>query len=269
MRTGAVRRLELEITLRRAITHGELRLAYQPIVNLRTGRTDGVEALVRWQHPTEGLVMPAEFISVAEQSGLIVPLGEWVLIEACRQAHAWHAHPELAHLTMSVNLSRRQIAQTDIVSVVANILDNTKMVPARLVLEITESELMSDTAKSVAVLHDLKALGVGLSVDDFGTGYSSLSYLKKFPVDILKIDKSFIDGLGQDNEDSSIVGATISLARSLHLTTIAEGAETAHQVHLFSELGCDKAQGYLFSRPQFADDLIPHLLKSVQSLPMR
>jgi diguanylate cyclase (GGDEF)-like protein/PAS domain S-box-containing protein len=264
MRTRARRRLDIETSLRRAITDGELRLHYQPIVNLSTGRTEGVEALVRWQHPTEGLVPPGEFIAVAEETGMIVPLGEWVLGEACRQARAWAEHPELAHLTVSVNLSARQIAQADAVAVVANVLAATGLAPSRLVLEITESVLMGDAAYAVTVLEALKGLGVQLSVDDFGTGYSSLSYLKRFPVDILKIDKSFVDGLGSDNDDSAIVTATINLAHSLGLTTVAEGTETAEQVQALTELGCDKAQGYLFGRPQPAAALTEHLLNKNQ-----
>jgi diguanylate cyclase (GGDEF)-like protein/PAS domain S-box-containing protein len=265
MRTRALRRLDIELSLRRAITEGELRVHYQPIVNLRTGLPDGVEALVRWEHPTEGIIYPGEFIPIAEETGLIVPLGEWVLGEACRQAYAWAAeHPQLAHLTVGVNLSARQIVQADVVTVVANVLAATRLSPSRLVLEITESVLMRDAVHAVTVLKALKALRVQLSVDDFGTGYSSLSYLKKFPVDILKIDKSFVDGLGSDNDDSAIVGATINLAHSLGLTTVAEGTETAIQVRALTELGCDKAQGYLFSRPQPAAALTQHLLNNSQ-----
>jgi diguanylate cyclase (GGDEF)-like protein/PAS domain S-box-containing protein len=261
MRTRALHRLDTELALRRAITEGDLRLYYQPIVNLTTGRTDGVEALVRWDHPQRGIIFPDEFIPVAEATGLIVPLGEWVLGEACRQTHSWHVeHPDLARLTVAVNLSGRQITQSDLVSVVANILADTGLDPAQLVLEITESVVMRDAAFTVATLGDLKALGVGISVDDFGTGYSSLSYLKKFPVDILKIDKSFVNGLGADDHDSAIVRATINLAHSLGLTTVAEGTETPIQLRTLTELGCDKAQGYLFSRPQPPAAIIHHLL---------
>ena len=261
MRTRALHRLDTELSLRRAITEGELRLHYQPIVNLNTGRTDGVEALVRWEHPTKGMILPDEFIPVAEETGLIVPLGEWVLGEACRQTHAWHVqHPELAHLAVAVNLSGRQIAQADVVSVVANILADTGLDPSTLVLEVTESVLMRDAAYTIAVLGALKSLGVGLSIDDFGTGYSSLSYLKRFPVDILKIDKSFVDGLGTDDEDSAIVRATINLAHSLGLITVAEGTETDIQIRTLVELGCDKAQGYLFCRPQPATAITAHLV---------
>ncbi|MDQ1489375.1 MAG: hypothetical protein QOJ23_1889 [Actinomycetota bacterium] len=261
MRTRAVRRLETEQALRRAITDGELRLHYQPIVTLATGRTAGVEALVRWEHPQGHLVMPSDFIPVAEETGLIVPMGEWVLGEACRQAQAWRQeHPALAELTVSVNLSGRQIAQSDLVPVVANVLADTGLPPSALVLEITESVLMRDAEYAINVLRALKDLGVRLSVDDFGTGYSSLSYLKKFPVDVLKIDRSFVDGLGTDGEDSAIVRAIINLAESLGLETVGEGTETVTQVEALQELGCNKAQGYLFSRPQAAAVLIEALL---------
>jgi diguanylate cyclase (GGDEF)-like protein/PAS domain S-box-containing protein len=268
MRTRAHHRLDTELSLRRAISDGELRLYYQPIINLATGRTDGVEALVRWQHPTKGIIPPNDFIPIAEESGLIVPLGEWVLGEACRQTHVWHLqHPDLAQLTVAVNLSGRQIAQADVVNVIANVLAHSRLDPSRLVLEITESVLMRDATYTVSVLAALKVLGVGLSIDDFGTGYSSLSYLKTFPVDILKIDKSFVDGLGADRDDSAIVAATINLAHSLGLVTVAEGTETAIQVETLTELGCDKAQGYLFCRPQPAAAITQHLLRDSQAVP--
>ena len=261
MRTRALHRLDTELSLRRAINEGELLLHYQPIVNLSSGRIDGVEALVRWKHPTKGTMPPSEFIPVAEETGLIVPLGEWVLGAACRQMQTWHStHPELAHLTVAVNLSGRQITQVDLVDVVANILASSGLEPGGLVLEITESVLMRDAAYTIAVLRALKALGLGLSVDDFGTGYSSLAYLKKFPVDILKIDKSFVDGLGTDDDDSAIVDATITLARSLGLTTVAEGVETAIQEQTLTRLGCNRAQGFLFCRPQPAEAITQHLL---------
>ena len=264
MRARAVHRYDTEIALRRAIVEGELRLHYQPIVNLRTGRVGGVESLVRWQHPTSGLLAPSDFIDVAEASGLILPLGEWVLGEACRQAQVWHAHPALAHLSVAVNLSARQVAQPDLAAVVANILAQTGLDPSSLVLEITESVLMRDTAQSLDMLASLKALGVRLSIDDFGTGYSSLSYLKRFPIDILKIDKSFVDGLGTDNSDAAIVAATVNLAQSLGLATVAEGTETALQVQTLTDLGCDNAQGYLFARPQPAATLTRQLTESAR-----
>ncbi|MFI5042411.1 MAG: putative bifunctional diguanylate cyclase/phosphodiesterase, partial [Acidimicrobiales bacterium] len=264
MKTRADQRLDTEVALRRAIRDGQLRLHYQPIVNLTTGRTEGVEALVRWQHPTEGLIAPSEFIPLAEETGLLVPLGEWVLGEACRQAQSWHReYPELDHLTVSVNLSGRQIAQADLVAVVANVLATTALPASRLVLEITESVLMRNVAHTIAVLTALKALGVRLSIDDFGTGYSSLSYLKQFPVDILKIDKSFVDGLDDGDQDTAIVAATIHLAHSLGLKTIAEGTETAIQIITLTELGCDNAQGFLLCRPQPPETVIEVLVHPI------
>jgi diguanylate cyclase (GGDEF)-like protein len=256
MRTRAVRRLDTELALRSALSKGEFILHYQPIVNLRTKRISGAEALVRWNHPNKGLVGPDSFIPVAEETGLIVPLGEWVLCEACRQARRWQqSRPELGDFVVSVNLSGRQIAHRDLARVVSAALEDSGLDPGSLSLEITESVLMGDAHASIKVLRKLKDIGVGLCVDDFGTGYSSLSYLKRFPVDVLKIDRSFVDGLGVDGEDSAIVKATIGLAQALGLTTIAEGVETAVQVRELSALGCDQAQGYFFSRPKAAPAL--------------
>ena len=250
MRTQAVRRLETELALRHAIANDELRLHDQPIVVPGSGAIEGVEALVRWEHPTNGLIGPGEFIPIAEETGLIVPIGEYVLGEACRQAQQWRSTiPGLAHLTVGVNLSGRQIAQGDLVEVVANTLVMSGLPASHLVLEITESVLMADADHAVRVLRALKGLGVRLSVDDFGTGYSSLSYLRRFPVDALKIDRSFVDGLGVEAEDSAIVHAIISLAGSLGLDTVAEGVETRGQEEALVALGCHRAQGYLFSRP--------------------
>jgi diguanylate cyclase (GGDEF)-like protein/PAS domain S-box-containing protein len=269
MRARAVHRLDTEMALHRAITDGELRLYYQPIIDIASGRTDGVEALVRWEHPTQGTVSPDQFIPIAEETGLIIPIGEWVLGEACRQAQTWHrTYPELAHLTVSVNLSGRQINQSDLIPVVTNVLADTGLAPSSLVLEITESVLMGDAEASVVILRSLRGLGLHLSVDDFGTGYSSLSYLKKFPVDALKIDKSFVDGLGTESDDSAIVRAIISLAGSLGLSTVAEGVETPTQLKALTDLGADKAQGYLFSRPQPAATLTGTLLAGFSDQPI-
>jgi diguanylate cyclase (GGDEF)-like protein/PAS domain S-box-containing protein len=268
MRTRAVHRLDTEIALRRAITDGEFRLHYQPIIDIASGRTDGVEALVRWEHPTQGTISPDNFIPIAEETGLIIPIGEWVLGEACRQAKIWHGtYPELAHLTVSVNLSGRQINQSDLIPVVTNILADTGLAPSSLVLEITESVLMGDAEVATIILRSLRDLGLHLSVDDFGTGYSSLSYLKNFPVDALKIDKSFVDGLGTEDHDSAIVRAIISLAGSLGLHTIAEGVETPTQLKALIDLGANKAQGYLFSRPQPAATLTAALLAGFRDQP--
>ena len=258
MRAHADRLLDVEMALHQAIAGDELRVHYQPIVSLRTGRVDSVEALVRWQHPTEGLLGPNEFIGIAEQTGLVVELGEWVLRQACQQAVAWStAHPELAALAVSVNLSGRQLTREDLVSAISGVLADTRLDPGRLVLEITESVLLDDV---MATLEEIKALGVSLSIDDFGTGYSSLSYLKRFPVDFLKIDKSFVDGLGRYPADAAVVTAIVALASGLGITTVAEGVETAAQLAELVNIGCDKAQGHLFCAAKPSDAIIAELL---------
>jgi diguanylate cyclase (GGDEF)-like protein/PAS domain S-box-containing protein len=247
MREEVIGRLETETQLRRAIAEGQLRVHYQPVLGLGSRQLVGLEALVRWEHPTRGLVAPSEFVPIAEETGLVVPLGEWVLEEACRRLATWGAL--VPELTMSVNLSGAQIAQPDIVTRIAAVLDRTRTPPNRIALEITESVLMRDAEDTLSVLKALKDLGVGVHVDDFGTGYSSLSYLKQFPVDALKIDRSFVDGLASDPDDLAIVQAIIGLARSLGMETIAEGVESADQLDVLEELGCDSAQGFLFSPP--------------------
>jgi diguanylate cyclase (GGDEF)-like protein/PAS domain S-box-containing protein len=249
MRARAIVRLNTESSLRRAITEGELEVNYQPIVTLPGTTVSGMEALVRWRHPTRGLLGPDEFIAVAEETGLIVPLGAWVLREAVRQAVIWQRLPGHCELQMSVNLSARQVAQPDLVELVAEVLETSGLAPRCLELEITESVLMGDAQASIAILSALKQVGVGLGVDDFGTGYSSLAYLKRFPVDELKIDRSFVDGLGADPEDTAIVRAIVSLAGALNLTPVAEGVETSLQLETLLDLGCGRAQGYLFARP--------------------
>jgi diguanylate cyclase (GGDEF)-like protein len=250
MRTKAVGRLDTEIALRKSIGHGDLVVHYQPIVTLTDGRVLGYEALVRWAHPTRGLVFPDEFIPLAEETGLIVPLGAWVLREACRQAKRFQAvDPACARLSMSVNLSGGQLAQTDLTALVTSALHDAGLQPEHLQLEMTESVLMSDAAATITVLTTLKGLGVRLGIDDFGTGYSSLAYLRRFPVDVLKIDRSFVNGLGNDLEDSAVVAAVISLADTLGFATVAEGVETALQRDCLVSLGCMRAQGYLFARP--------------------
>jgi diguanylate cyclase len=236
--------------LRRGIREGALRVHYQPQIDLRTGRTRGVEALVRWQHPTRGLLPPSEFITMAEESGLVRPLGAWVLGETLKQADNWRrqGRPSGA-LEFAVNLSARQLNDPELVPMVEAGLRLRGIDPALLLLEITETALMADPAAALASLTALKNLGVGLAVDDFGTGYSSLTYLKKFPIDELKIDRSFINGLGSDSGDSAIVGSCIDLAHAVGIRAVAEGVETSGQVHMLKAMGCDLAQGYHFARP--------------------
>ena len=254
MRADAIGRVDIEMALRRSIADGELRLHYQPIVNLADGRVVGHEALVRWEHPTRGLLGPDQFIGIAEESGLIVPLGAWVLREACHQAKRFQMlDPRWSRLSMSVNLSGGQLGQADLVELIASALRDADLKSEHLQLEMTESVLMDDAATTIKILETLKGLGVHLGVDDFGTGFSSLAYLRRFPVDTLKIDRSFVDGLGNDPEDSAIVAAVVSLSDTLGLTTIAEGVETALQRDCLIGLGCSRAQGYLFARPAPAE----------------
>jgi diguanylate cyclase (GGDEF)-like protein len=245
MRTRALARLRTEDELRHAITAGELCLVYQPIVSLTDGLVVGAEALVRWQHPERGLLAPREFIAIAEDSGLIVPMGDWVLREACRAAAAWDAEQALY---VSVNLSPRQIGPR-LIDAVAAAVTESGLEPGRLALEITESVLLEDSDTAHGTLKALKALGTQIVLDDFGTGYSSLGYLKRLPLDGLKIDRSFVGGLGTDADDSAIVSAVAGMAGSLGLTIIAEGVETVAQVAELRRLDCQRAQGYHFAGP--------------------
>jgi diguanylate cyclase len=252
MRSRAVDRLEVENALHRALDRGEFRVFYQPAVDLSTGEVIGVEALVRWQHPERGLVGPDQFIALTEETGLIVPLGSWVLREACRQWKRWEESGTPAP-RMSVNLSARQLGQPDLVDVVAEALQETGMEPGRLSLEITESTVLADTEPALAALEALKRIGVRISLDDFGTGYSSLALLKRIPVDELKVDRSFVAGLGLDPQDSPIVSTVIGLAEALGLAAVAEGVETSAQAEELRRIGCLYAQGFYFARPQPAD----------------
>ena len=249
MGLDAAGRVELEAALRRAVERGELLVHYQPKVDLTTGRIAGLEALVRWEHPTRGLVPPTDFIPLAEDTGLILPIGRWVLEEACRQAARWQAMYPADPPTVSVNLSVRQFQHPTVVEGVAQVLRETGLPPSCLVLEITESVVMEDAERNGATLRRLHELGVTLALDDFGAGYSSLSYLKQLPVGMLKIDRSFISGLGRGPEDGAIVQAISTLAHTLNMEVTAEGVETADQLARLRELGCDIGQGYYFSRP--------------------
>jgi diguanylate cyclase (GGDEF)-like protein len=255
MANRAAERLALESDLHRALERGEFRVHYQPIFSLgdHEQRIVEVEALVRWQHPVRGLISPIDFIPVAEETGLIVPLGQWVLVEACRQAARWRvAYPGRA-LTMGVNLSARQFQRPELLADIRDALETTGLDPHGLKLEITESVIMQDAEATTATLVALKELGIRLAIDDFGTGYSSLSYLKRFPVDTLKIDRSFVDGLGEDAQDTAIVRSIVALAKALGLSVTGEGIETAIQSDQLRELNCDRGQGYLFARPQPAE----------------
>jgi diguanylate cyclase (GGDEF)-like protein/PAS domain S-box-containing protein len=261
MERDALERLELETDLRRALERNELRLAYQPIVSLADGHIVEVEALARWQHPTRGQVSPAQFIPIAEESGLIEPLGIWALEEACRQAMRWQQvlDPEQP-LVMSVNLSGRQFQDPNLVDQIRRILDETGLEPRALKLEVTESVLMRDLQSTIARMRALTDLGIRLAIDDFGTGYSSLSHLKQFPVDTLKIDRSFVEGLGTDPQALAIVRSITALADALDLSVTAEGVETTAQRAQLRELGCDRGQGYLFAKPVAAAELAGLLL---------
>jgi diguanylate cyclase (GGDEF)-like protein len=253
MQARALRRAEVEDALRGAADRGELVLHFQPEVSLRTNQIVAVEALVRWQHPDWGLVAPSEFVPVAETSNLILELGTWVLATGMGQCARWRAIFGSHTPMVAINISARQFLQDDFVELVAAMLERTGAEPSDVCLEITESVLMDDIELTVATLRRLKALGVQLAVDDFGTGYSSLSYLRRFPVDILKVDQSFVSGLGHDPEDSAIVQAVVHMGRALGLTTVAEGVETAHHLIELRELDCDVAQGYHFARPRPAE----------------
>ena len=259
MHARAVSRLQLESDLRHAIEQKEFSVYYQPIVCLQTGRLAGFEALVRWNHPRRGLVEPADFIPVAEETGLIVPIGQWVLNEACMQVRQWQIDsPSHRSLSLSVNLSARQVAQPNLLERIKEALDSSKLNPHCLKLEITESVVMENAEAAALMFKQLRLLGVQLSIDDFGTGYSSLSYLHRFPLNYLKIDRSFVMRLTTDN-DNAIVRTISTLARNLGMEVIAEGIETEEQHQQLKMLGCEYGQGYLFSRPVNSDAVI-HLL---------
>jgi EAL domain-containing protein (putative c-di-GMP-specific phosphodiesterase class I) len=265
MNARAAERLSLENRLRQALQNDELVLHYQPIVDLRNGRVRGAEALLRWRHPERGLLPPAEFITLAEISGLISPIGRWVLQTACAQAREWQALGN-PRFTMSVNLSPRQFLQTDLVSQVASALSSNDLDPGSLDLEITESDAMENAEVTVNTLWELRRLGVGISMDDFGTGYSSLNYLKKFPIDRVKLDQSFVRDVATNPEDGAIVRAVIEMAHTLRLVVAGEGVENEDQLTFLRQHRCDEMQGFLFSPPVEAAEF-QKLLTRRQPLP--
>jgi len=256
------RRLKVENRLRNALQNGELYLNYQPQVALGSSDIVGVEALLRWHNTELGDMSPAEFIPIAEESGLILPIGEWVLREACKQAMEW-SNKDLPKVRMAVNLSVRQFfdQEQELDTLVADILRETALPPGQLELEITESMLIDDVDQVISTLYKLKALGIKLAIDDFGTGYSSLSYLKRFPVDRLKIDRSFITHVTSNNNDSVLTLAMVAMAHSLKLKVVAEGVETGEQLEFLEERSCDEMQGYYFSCP-VSDQKMEELLSS-------
>jgi EAL domain-containing protein (putative c-di-GMP-specific phosphodiesterase class I) len=250
LRAQAVERLDIESGLRHALDRDELRLVYQPEVDLASGRIVAVEALLRWEHPVHGTVSPAKFIPIAEQSGLIVPIGAWVMREACVAAARWRRAPAGRGLQVAVNLSPRQLGSVDLLDVVSEALSEAELEPSALCLEITETALMADMRSATEMLQRLKSLGLRLAIDDFGIGYSSLMHLKQLlPVDLLKIDKSFVDGVTESAEDHAIVEAVINLAAALGVEAIAEGVETSEQATELRSMSCRLAQGFHFARP--------------------
>ncbi|MCC7371616.1 MAG: EAL domain-containing protein [Chloroflexi bacterium] len=257
-------RLELEADLYRAVDRNELLVMYQPTIDIDSGQVIGAEALVRWQHPERGMIHPVEFITIAEETGLILPIGHWVLRQACRDVLTWKKlDPAYADISVAVNISARQLQEPQLVERVADLLVEHALDPASLTLEITESVAMQNTEATIARLEALKSLGVHIAIDDFGTGYSSLSYLQRFPIDILKIDRAFVQGIAENGDDHALAQTIVQLARTLRLSTVAEGIETVEQLECLRALGCDHGQGYLFARPIPAGQLSDLLAASL------
>ena len=255
MRENAVAAMRIEQELQRALEEGELRLHYQPSVDLATGQVVGAEALVRWEHPKRGLIVPDRFLGVAEETGLIVPLGTWVLGEACRQLAEWQGRPETAHLHLSVNLSARELTHPDAVSTVLSAVRESGIDPRALTIEVTESTAMADGDTGFRALRDLSSVGIRVAIDDFGTGYSSLEQLRRMPVDIVKVDRSFVSGMAADSTDREIVAAVVGMGRALKLCVVAEGIETPEHAEALRELGCDIGQGFLYAKALPAAEL--------------
>lgn len=246
-------RVEMETDLNNALTRNELHLVYQPKYDLIERKLVGMEALIRWQHPTQGMIGPSQFIPLAEETGLILPMGGWVLHEACRQFVNW-LHDDNREIKLAVNLSARQFLHPGLVKQIESVLKDTAIPARNLELEITESMVMANIEKAITTMEELRGLGISLAIDDFGTGYSSLSYLKRFPIDTLKIDRSFVRDITKNPQDDAIVSVIISLARSLKLNVIAEGIETEEQLQFLTQSHCTQGQGYLLGRPMPADE---------------
>jgi len=260
MHAQVMTRLQLEADLRRALERQEFRLYYQPVVTLATGAVEGFEALVRWDRPGCGLVPPAEFITLAEDTGLIVALGEWILTEACRQGMRWQkADVSAPPPYVSVNISGKQFSCPSFLDQIRNALEKSGLLPQLLKLELTESVAMENAPRTEQILGQIQRLGVRLSIDDFGTGYSSLSYLRRFPINTLKIDKSFVLNMDDNNEACAIVRTIVALARSLQMEVVAEGLETAEQLEQLRSIVCDAAQGYFFAKPMPASQSVEFL----------
>jgi diguanylate cyclase (GGDEF)-like protein len=269
MHRSLMAQIELEGDLRAAIENRQLNLNYQPILNLRTGEITGMEVLVRWNHPTHGVIAPLDFIRLAEQTGLIVPLGRWIILEACRRSKSlFDKHGN--DLTVTINISGKQLENADFISDLAGIIKTVGIRSENMILEITESTMMEDTETILKLLHRIKSLGIRLAIDDFGTGYSSLSYLQQFPIDILKIDRSFVDGIEGSAQKNAVARTIINLSDTLQLATVAEGIENNEQAEILKGLGCEYGQGYFFARPlefdQF-DDLLENMNASSAIIP--
>nr|WP_277883295.1 EAL domain-containing protein [Nostoc flagelliforme] len=257
MYASAITRLQLEVDLRRAIEHQEFQLYYQPIVSLISGSIMGFEALLRWQHPKRGLLAPGEFIPLAEETGLIVELGYWVLFQACRQMQAWLvSYPQHSLEKMSVNLSAKQFCQPNLIEQIRDILLSTGLNPNHLTLEITETVIVENGDEAIAVLLQLQELGIEISIDDFGTGYSSLGRLYSFPISVLKIDRSFINPMTTDKRNLDIIEIIVTLAHKLGMKAVAEGVETQQQLAILKDLNCEFVQGYFFSKPLPSSDAV-------------
>ena len=265
MNARAVQRQSVEASLRRALERQEFVLYYQPKINLHSGAITGVEALIRWQHPTLGLLLPAQFVHIAEDCGLILPIGRWVLREACLQARAWQ-DLSLPPITVAVNTSALEFCAKDFLEYLRMTLEETHLEPRYLELELTESVLMRDAESTDVMLHALADLGIKLAVDDFGTGYSSLSYLKRFPIDTLKIDQSFVNQITSNQDDATIVSAVIAMGKSLRQSVIAEGVETKEQYAFLVNQQCDEGQGYYFGRPVTAEALAVLLKTGISNI---